>query len=84
MFKRSALTCVLGVVALAAAVLLFLVGHEYTTNWARWFFGLLLWLLGCAMLIAWMANVAAGVRERKSEPAPPETPEKRAAAKRVG
>jgi putative Mn2+ efflux pump MntP len=56
MSTRKCLLGVFGIAALVAGMLVFSVGEGYSSNWARWFFGPLLWFIGGALVIAWIAG----------------------------
>lgn len=65
---------VIGLAALVAGGFVFDAGQGYSSNWMRWFFGPLLWFVGGALIIGWVAGMAfakrietyTGVERRKS------------------
>ncbi len=64
MSLRKGLLGMAGALALVAGVLLFAAGGGYSSNWARWFFGPLLWFLGGALVIA---SIAGELSARRAE-----------------
>lgn len=74
MSVRKCVLGILGVAALVAGAFVFNAGQGYSSNWLRWFFGPLLWFVGGALVIGWVAGVLcskrqepyAGVERRRS------------------
>lgn len=48
-----------GMIALIAGFFVFGAGHEFSTNWARWFFGPLLWFVGFALVVGWIVQTVS-------------------------
>jgi hypothetical protein len=67
MFRRSNLLALCGMTALIAGLLVFGVGRDFSTNWARWFFGPLLWFIGFAMLTGWGVQVVCRLAQKQDE-----------------
>ncbi|HET8668459.1 MAG TPA: hypothetical protein VFM10_10800 [Terriglobales bacterium] len=84
MFNRKSSLALAGTAALAAGMLLFIVGREFSSNWVRWVFGPLLWFTGCALLISWLATVAYTVGETSSGSPQAEKESSSKAVKRAG
>lgn len=59
---RKCLLGIFGVIALVAGILVFATGDGYSSNWMRWFFGPLLWFVGGALVIGWVAGVLCSKR----------------------
>lgn len=71
---RKCLLGIIGVFALVVGILVFAAGEGYSSNWVRWFIGPLLWFVGGALVIGWVAGVLCrkhiepytGVERRRS------------------
>lgn len=62
MSVRKCLLGIVGVLALLAGMLVFAAGEGYSSSWVRWTFGPLLWFVGGALVIGWVAGVLCSKR----------------------
>ncbi len=56
MFECRHLLGIFGITALLAGFFVFGAGPEFSSNWARWFFGPLLWFVGFALVVGWIVQ----------------------------
>jgi hypothetical protein len=56
-----------GMAALIAGFFVFGASHEFSTNWARWFFGPLLWFVGFALVVGWIVQTISKSSAKQDE-----------------
>ena len=67
MFRRSNLLALFGMAAIIAGLLVFGAGREFSTNWARWLFGPLLWFVGFAMIVGWGMQLVSSLARKQDQ-----------------
>lgn len=67
MFRRSNLLALFGMAAIIAGLLVFGAGREFSTNWARWLFGPLLWFVGFAMVVGWGMQLVSNIARKQQD-----------------
>jgi 4-hydroxybenzoate polyprenyltransferase len=66
MFRRN-LLAVFGLAAIITGVLVFGSGREFSTNWARWLFGPMLWFVGFAMVVGWAMQLVSSIARKQQD-----------------
>ncbi len=66
MLGRCKFFGLVGAAALVAGMLLFIIGPDFATHWARWVFGPLLWFVGCALIICWAFSASCQAANMES------------------
>lgn len=67
MFARRHLLGIFGLAALIAGLFVFGANREFSTNWARWVFGPLLWFIGFGMVVAWITEKISRTAREEQE-----------------
>lgn len=67
MLRHKNLLALFGMAAIIAGLFVFGAGREFSTNWARWVFGPLLWFIGFAMMVAWVMQVVSNTARKQDE-----------------
>ncbi len=67
MFERRHLLGIFGVAALLAGFFVFGSSTDFSTNWARWVFGPLLWFIGFALVVGWIVQTISKSSAKQDE-----------------
>ncbi len=67
MFACRHLLGLFGIAALLAGFFVYVAGSDFSTNWARWFFGPLLWFVGFALVIGWIVQTISKSAKQDEE-----------------